>query len=102
MTKYIDADALIEAHQYKGYHTPGEEDPMVVDVQDILDFPAAPVRREVHAAWEKKNKKILPLCSNCGKPNYVQPNKFTAGLHLTPFCPHCGATMDLDTKGAEG
>ena len=104
MKKYIDAD-LFKALIAKNF------DDLPLNVRSyeradalikILDkFPAAPVRPEVHAYWNKKYEKVLPLCSNCGKSNLIQMPKRSKEKQYTPFCPNCGARMDGKKEDAK-
>lgn len=76
-----------------------------VDVFDIEmmkkmveKLPAADVAPVVHARWEMKPEDTTPgiyhvkkaFCTNCGKSNKQ---------YRPPYCPHCGAKMDIDEEG---
>lgn len=96
MEKFIGAEALLLKFQEKDFLT--MHDATYV-ARTIEQFPAAPVRREVHAAWEKiEDSDSLWRCTNCdgsillliGTP---KENEYNG-------CPFCLATMDA--KGAEG
>ena len=54
----------------------------------VKSQPAADVAPVVYARWVKRfvNGKEKAVCTNCGKPNKQ---------YTPPYCPHCGAIMDL-------
>lgn len=57
----------------------------------VKSQPAADVAPVVYARWVKRfvNGKEKAVCTNCGKPNKQ---------YTPPYCPHCGAIMDLKDK----
>lgn len=84
MSRYIDADALINAIN-NAINNGG----IITDTAKFIrDFPHADVRENVHAHWEDKWHIVfhvnLPICSSCG---------FYAPFRCN-FCPNCGAEMD--------
>ena len=89
----IDADELLKNAWFCDLdHWSGN----VVDEDIINDAPTLDVAPIIHACWEDGagySVEILNdwylrntyICSNCGKEE----------KHNTPYCPNCGATMDL-------
>ena len=69
--------------------------PNIINNQDVID--ATPV---VHARWiEPVPGDGFPYCSNCkkialDKGLFLNPKLME--WHMTPYCPHCGAKMDLN------
>jgi len=70
----------------------------------IENFPAEPVRQEVHAAWRQmdvcEQDENVYECTACGFA--LQLIVGTPEDNQYNGCPRCLATMDLDAKGAEG
>lgn len=102
MTKYIDADAEIKKarEDYAREYGWEEQNALACVIDWLEQAPSAPVRQEVHAAWKeeivyegmlKYEKTYKCMNEKCLK------NSPDRKQH--PFCPHCGATMDLDAKG---
>ena len=52
----------------------------------------ADVSEVVHARWEN-NKDEYPECTNCGYMPMFDPS--IDDIYYSPFCPNCGAKMDL-------
>lgn len=50
----------------------------------------------VHGRWIYHDDDIMPWvsCSKCGV--------CTDGMNKTPFCPYCGAVMDLERRNEDG
>jgi len=105
MEKYIDADALLkivlENHYLLRIANGNSTDYGMFTNgirQAIDETPAAPVRREVHAAWVDDMYFDEPVtrCSNC-RHGFAKGHK----AERFKYCPECGARMDLDAKGAE-
>lgn len=46
----------------------------------------------VHAKWEN-NKDEYPECTNCGYMPMFDPS--IDDIYYSPYCPNCGAKMDL-------
>ena len=66
--RLIDADAL-KSKAYPGYHTPGEIDPLVVELSDIDDAPTvaaipAPVKCGECEFWDNDGVHIYGMCRN--------------------------------------
>jgi len=78
--------------------------PFGIDSDQVVgtyELPAAPVRREVHAAWRAFDEDANAWsCTACDEPQMFIEGNPTDNQYA--FCPHCGALMDLDAKGAEG
>ena len=103
MSRYIDADALIEELQHCSYETWSKDInrawwAQAVKVKDnivncIKRQPTADVVEVRHGKWIKvMNHKE---CSRCG--NNAPYKKIKAGYHLqdlAKYCPNCGAKMD--------
>lgn len=106
MPKYIDADALrmliIETCQAAFQMTDTRELSLAEIILDgIEQLPPEPVRQEVHAAWVLFDEDANAWsCTACDEPQIFIEG--TPKQNEYRFCPHCGATMDLDAKGAEG
>ena len=89
MSRYIDADALIQLGLQDGAYE-------YVSVQEIADFPTADVVEVVHGDW-KTHKPLdedgniinglgsIFRCSLCGEEVLFEPCN---------YCPNCGAKMD--------
>ena len=102
MSDYIKRDALVNfiksvrqklSKESKDFFT---RDEMLLNFEQYINCtPAAPVRREVHAAWKK--------CSLCGWIFYkcTACGETISGYPMYKYCHSCGATMDLDAKGAQ-
>ena len=97
MTKYIDADAEREDFMAAIYEEL-QSDPYNNRANRIIDlfdnFPAAPVRPEVHARWEKRSfcGWVFYKCTACGET--------ISGYPMYKFCHSCGATMDAEGEKA--
>lgn len=87
MSRYIDADALIQLGLQDGAYE-------YVSVQEIADFPTADVAPVVHGEWVVKGQEVY--CSRCKKTSGYNWHGASA---FSKFCPNCGAKMDL--KGNE-
>ena len=66
-------------------------------LREVSDAPAADVAPVMHGRWEMRptgmatdtGPEYKAYCTVCNKPNkQYQP----------PYCPHCGAKMDLDGR----
>lgn len=99
MQKFIDAGALLLKFQEKDFLT--MHDATYV-ARAIDHFPAAPVRREVHAAWVQmdvyEQDENVYECTACGFA--LQLMAGTPKENEYNGCPRCLATMDLGAKGA--
>lgn len=107
MSRYIDADALMEqlwdAETRIGYV-------QVVDARTIIDAPTADVVPVVHGHWEKCNEVHVEFpdgfkgtiydakCSVCGHLQNPSVMEQYGQLHFD-YCPRCGAKMDESTIG---
>lgn len=91
MSRYIDADELIKIGLQDGAYE-------YVSVQEIADFPTEDVAPVVHGKWIMLNPS-LARCSACGGYESTNGRDLTMkGIifkEIKPYCPHCGAKMDL-------
>lgn len=62
--------------------------------QIVSRVPTADVAPVVHGRWIKtyEDCDLCHECSLCGKPALLDGNEKEV---LSPYCPHCGAKMDL-------
>ena len=83
MSRYVDADALIELGLQDGAYE-------YISVQEVAKQPTADVRKNIYGEWihDKSNWKYRFLCSKCGYK--------LIGEKPTNFCPNCGADMRGD------
>ena len=82
MSRYIDADALIQLGLQDGAYE-------YVSVQEIADFPTADVVEVVHGEWIPID--VGDCCYRCSVCNFVRDAYL---LEEDNYCPHCGARMD--------
>lgn len=103
MSKYVDADALSDAIQrnVEAYYSwGGGYDSAEGALSEIENFPAADVVPVRHGKWNRI--KIPPAgynlhgwqCSECG---YVDEVSHSVAETAFPYCPNCGAKMDVET-----
>lgn len=90
MSRLIDADALIEA--LDSFILDEVTDVYGDTVREILERSTTIEERKT-GKWEQDSPFTKPRCSECGEPCF--------GLHgfdctLTPYCPSCGARMEVD------
>jgi hypothetical protein len=95
--RLIDADALIKRLEgtivTSDLFGMGVQTGIGCAIDEIKMTNPAPVRQEVHAAWvQVSSQPSFFECSNCGFQEAYAKTEFN-------YCPHCGATMDLDAKG---
>ena len=100
MSRYIDANALIEAIKNELWDWKTLDDITATSVlkqtiTDIQNQPTADVRENVHARWIRHGigHKNVPWgfdCSACGEWYVIDKSRL--GEYL--FCPNCGAVMD--------
>lgn len=92
MSRYIDADALIEFIDLGHYRNPLE---LCYSEQSIVDMiesrPTADVRENVHGEWVLEHLSQLWECTNCHERE----------IRTTDFCPNCGADMRKYLKHAD-
>lgn len=106
MSRYIDAYNLIKKMQerynnlsngdgFYDHFTQGYEDAL----STVENEPTADVQEVKHGKWtiryEDTYKRAKCYCSVCGKPNGI------GGIisnQKKPYCPNCGAKMDLEDK----
>lgn len=83
MPEYIEKDSVLE----KGAPVPGYFCNMI-SAWDIVNLPVADVAPVVHGKWKVTPMSGILWCTACGKlmSDDIQP---------TPFCPFCGAKMDM-------
>lgn len=93
MSRYINADALMEDLRIVKPITETEAVAFRFAYCKVKDAPTADVRENVHAHWEAINDVRHPYrCSNCGSEFDVETMMLRP---LWNFCPICGA----DTRG---
>lgn len=96
MGDYIDRQAAIQEivklrnEIYQGKR-PNIEMAQVASIINCL--PAADVEPVVHAKWEN-NKNEYPECTNCGYMPAYDPA--IDDINYSPYCPNCGAKMDVE------
>ena len=89
MGRSIDADNI----QYGHMAAMNLGEIKVCDVKRLIgNQPTADVKEVVHAEW-KNNSEDYPECTNCGYMPMFDPH--IDDIYYSPFCPYCGATMDL-------
>ena len=94
MSRYIDADKL----KKEGWHLVRERKnrwKAYIEGMDLDCVPTADVQEVRHGRWEHDGYDFphgndWVHCSVCGKRGINVP------ADLTPYCPNCGAQMDLD------
>ena len=101
----IDRNALLEKAYYRGKPAtvghPYPDGTEVVDVEDIEDAPTIDAVPIVHAKWELARYATEWTCSNCDGEMLYQITTYGGGQYhdidniFPPYCPHCGAKMDL-------
>ena len=94
MAEYIEREALLEKRWDVPFETEDARFVQVVDVQDIMNAPAADVAPVVHGRWEKGPGYVCGdyqfFCSFCGEEFWESgywPKR-------AKYCPNCGARMD--------
>lgn len=97
MSRYIDADALIQLGLQDGAYE-------YVSVQEIADFPTADVVEVKHGEWLEDSEGEI-YCSKCGKYTYDRHDeikefdgKTVIALCYPRFCGNCGADMRGGTE----
>lgn len=72
-------------------------------VADIDVLPRVDIKEVVHGQWivraELKNgEKVIAACSNCNVQGEVRTHRNEWGIWRihSPYCPNCGAKMDLE------
>ena len=100
MSDYISRSALLEkSYAIDEYDLESGDYVYVVDEADIKSAPAVEVRPVVHARWIFVNEKCG--CSECRKCLSYDGNGIILDLSHLPYCPHCGAIMDLEEEGTD-
>ena len=96
MSRYIDADALIQLGLQDGAYE-------YVSVQEIADFPTADVVEVVRGEWIPRTnlpKQEIFICSVCGgwaySPWIGSRKKPTPNWCKYKYCPNCGADMEVE------
>ena len=86
MDEYINRDDLLKAAWDKPTLALS-----VYDIGNIKPVDVAPVR---HARWDENGR-----CTNCGghAPFWCMASTY----YKSPWCPNCGAKMDLEATHAE-
>ncbi len=111
MSRYIDADALLEelkeelefdSPMYNEVENKWLDKGLRIAIKDVKHFPTADVVEVRHGEWEDRyeNKYANQLyeCSLCGEiaPEGTKYNKLGNPERiqvLSPYCPNCGADM---------
>ena len=95
MSRYIDADALIDFIDVGHSRHPSELCFSEIDVVNLLlHAPTADVAPVVHGRWEWDTADVYE-CSNCGEKSHV---KEVIGQPVWDYCPNCGAKMRCDNE----
>ena len=94
MQRLIDANRLLsEDMKAKYYHLPNGD--IAIPIIDIEHAPTVDTVPAKHAHWEGEEYS----CSNCHENlNSIMDgwSWFSGGFNGTPYCPYCGAKMDLE------
>lgn len=87
--RLIDADELLQDPCFQDDSIP--ERFMFIDAVN-----STPTYGEINrrAKWIQQNPYARPCCSLCRQTSWDDETD-----RLTPYCPKCGAKMDLDIKG---
>lgn len=89
MSRYIDADALLNAINQNTAEAHNERCAQILEA--ILYTPTADVVEVKHGKWKQAyNSFPKYVCTNC---NHLFNNK------SFKYCPNCGAKMDGEVKG---
>lgn len=108
MPSYIKRETAIALFTYEhGEYIPETLDdgsPNVLAIKDVKAVlrgaPSADVAPVVHGRWAIVEYEFF-TCSVCGKSYYngaestAQAESYLNSGHVFPYCPHCGAKMDL-------
>lgn len=93
MDEYIEREALLEKRWDVPFETEDAHFVQVVDVQDVVDAPAAdvaPVRHGsiIETIEDGRMKRVFSCC----RADFTEMTCW-----MTPnYCPNCGAKMDLE------
>ena len=97
----IDRNELLEYQ----YHSDGWDDEtqkfdsLVVDVADIKNVPTVEAEPVKHGKWMWKR---FFITKHCTIPKVVcSVCNITNKQYTSPYCPHCGAKMDLEGEENE-
>ena len=94
MSRYIDADALIDFIDVGHLRHPSELCLSEIDVVNLLlHAPTADVAPVIHARWVKRGCKWQ--CTHC---KVLMSIEGTPKENLLNYCPNCGAKMDEECK----
>ena len=93
MDDYISREAALKRFEQLKDQTESLRDKLYLDgVAAVIDtLPAADVAPVIHARWEDRLDGITPFCTACGCAHNCL-------IRHPPYCPHCGAIMDLKEK----
>lgn len=86
MAEYIDRDALLKHKRHISLDR--YEIECIVDVDRIIEAPAADVAPVVHGKWIHNDDWWEFICTNC--------HKGIGNIQKYKYCPNCGAKMDLE------
>lgn len=86
--RLIDADDI----HYCSYDLDNYHSFEAVTEEEIAEMPTIDAVPVVHAKWHKPTPCSQEFCTNCGRTP-----KTNFGW-LPPYCPHCGAKMDLEDE----
>lgn len=99
MAEYIEREATIEILRSLGSRDYRREKGTIQDAIKMVSFseytPAADVAPVRHGRWENGN----PICPVCGEDKFKDLDADIWCDWLPPFCPNCGAKMDLEDTG---
>lgn len=96
MDRYINKDsALLIIRRLRGpTRSPAQNELIQSAITGIERLPATDVAPVVHGRWIRtyEDCDLCHECSLCGKPALLDGNEKEV---LSPWCPNCGAKMDL-------
>lgn len=98
MARYIDADALkAEISGTSQFHPAWN---MTLALAILSEQPTADVAPVRHAGWVPNSINTHVKCSACGEPATLvtDDENFEYCEWYSPYCPHCGAKMDLEVQ----
>ena len=85
MKEYIERNELLKHKRYTSLDR--YEIECIVDVDKIIEAPAADVQEIIHGKWIICSDGYYPYCSVCTEEPKARI--------MTKYCPNCGAKMDL-------
>lgn len=64
-------------------------------IETVKHFPTADVEPVRHGKW-RNNRSHYPECTECGYMPMYDPS--IDDIYYSPYCPNCGAKMDLEAR----